>query len=147
MEKVAIDRLYMKDIKNTINFVPTLGNKTINSMLRNIHDGYFENFVLLDLNNNKKFRYSISFKDIGFVNNTKLSMNNITGNLLGSAKSGKLFIGGKDVKGSINTIDKFKLSRLKGLILYDISNDVISLSSEKLQLGDSHSADIYGIFF
>ena len=146
LEKITVSRLYIKDIKNTINFVPTLGNKTINSMLRNIHDGYLENLLLLDLNNNEKFRYSINFKDIGFVNNTKLSMNNISGNLIGSAKSGKLFIGGKDIKGYINSFDKFKLSKLKGLIFYNISNDVISLSSEKLQLGDSHSADVYGIF-
>ena len=73
-------------------------------------------------------------------------MNKITGNLMGSSKSGKLLIEGKEVEVSINNDDKFKLSRLNGLIFYKVSNDKISLSSEELQLGDSHLANIYGSF-
>ncbi len=146
LDNVAIDRLYLKDIKNIINFAPVFGNKTTNSILRDIRDGYLDNLLILDLNNNEKLRYSINFQDIGFMHNNKLSMNNISGNLAGSAKSGKLLIDGKSVEASINSIDKFQLSTLKGLIFYNISNDAISLSSEQFQLGNSHSADIYGTF-
>ena len=90
--------------------------------------------------------HDIDFEGIEFMNNSSFSMNKITGNLLGSSKSGKLLIGGKEVEVSIDNNDKFKLSRLSGLIFYKVSNDRISLSSEELQLGDSHLANIYGSF-
>ena len=73
-------------------------------------------------------------------------MNKITGNLALDNKSAAFLIGGKEVEVSINNDDKFKLSRLNGLIFYKVSNNKISLSSEELQLGDSHLANIYGSF-
>ena len=53
LDNVAIDRVYLKDIKNIINFAPVFGNKTTNSILRDIQDGYIDNLLLLDLNNNE----------------------------------------------------------------------------------------------
>ena len=146
LTNVSIDKLYVKDIKNIINFTPTFSNKTIASMLKNIQDGYLSNLTLLDLDDEKKLRYSLSFKGTKFSNNSSFSMNKITGNILGSSKSGQLLIGGKEVEVSIDNNDKFKLSRLSGLILYKVSSDRIFLSSEELQLGDSHLANIYGSF-
>ena len=146
LAKVSIDKLYVKDVKNIAHFIPIFSTKTINSTLKNIHDGHLSNLVLLDLNDDKKFRYSLGFKGMGFANNSSFSMNKITGNLIGSSKSGKLLVEGKEVEVSINNNDKFKLSKLNGLIFYKISNNRISLSSEKLQLGDSHLVNIYGSF-
>ncbi len=146
LANIGIDRLYTKDIKNIINFAPMLGNKNINSMLRNIYDGYLDNLLLLDLNDAEKLRYNLDFKEIEFANNSGLFMSNITGNLLGSAKSGRLLVTGKDVEASIESDGKFKLSRLKGSIFYKITDEIISLSSEELQLGNSHLANVYGNF-
>ncbi|MDB4089984.1 hypothetical protein N9540_01825 [Gammaproteobacteria bacterium] len=146
LENVTIDKLYIKDMKNIINFAPISPKKTIKNTLKNIHDGYLSNLILLDLDDSKRFRYDIDFEGIEFINNSSFSMNKIIGNLMGSSKSGKLLIKGKEVEVSINSDDKFKLSRLNGLIFYKISNNKISLSSEELQLGDSHLANIYGSF-
>ena len=146
LENVTIDKLYIKDMKNIINFAPIFPKKTIKNTLKNIHDGYLSNLILLDLDDSKRFRYDIDFEGIEFINNSSFSMNKIIGNLMGSSKSGKLLIKGKEVEVSINSDDKFKLSRLNGLIFYKISNNKISLSSEELQLGDSHLANIYGSF-
>ncbi|MDG2106228.1 MAG: AsmA-like C-terminal region-containing protein [Gammaproteobacteria bacterium] len=146
LENIAIDKLYIKDMKNIINFAPVFPKKTIKNILKNIHDGYLSNLILLDLDDSKRFRYDIDFEGIEFINSSSFSMNKIIGNLMGSSKSGKLLIKGKEVEVSINSDDKFKLSRLNGLIFYKISNDKISLSSEELQLDDSHLANIYGSF-
>ena len=146
LENIAIDKLYIKDMKNIINFAPVFPKKTIKNILKNIHDGYLSNLILLDLDDSKRFRYDIDFEGIEFINNSSFSMNKIIGNLMGSSKSGKLLIKGKEVEVSINSDDKFKLSRLNGLIFYKISNNKISLSSEELQLDDSHLANIYGSF-
>ena len=143
---ISIDKLYVKDMKNIINFTPIFSKKTINSALKNIHDGHLSNLMLLDLDDGKKLRYDVDFKGIEFINNSSLSMNKITGNLVGSSKSGKLLIGGKEVEVSINNDDKFKLSRLNGLIFYKVSNNRVSISSEELELGNSHLANIYGSF-
>ena len=40
-------------MKNIINFAPIFSTKTINSTLKNIHDGHLSNLVLLDLNDDK----------------------------------------------------------------------------------------------
>ena len=40
LANVSIDKLYVKDMKNIINFIPIFSKKTINSTLKNIHDGY-----------------------------------------------------------------------------------------------------------
>ena len=146
LANVSVDKLYVKDIKSIISFMPIFSKKTITSTLKNIRDGYLSNLTLLDLDNEKKLRYSLDFKGIEFINNSSFSMNKITGNLLGSSTSGKLLIGGKEVEVFIDNNNKFKLSRLSGLIFYKVSNDRISLSSEELQLGDSHLANIYGSF-
>jgi len=145
LANISVDKLYVKDMKNIINFIPMFSKKAVNNTLKNIHDGHLSNLVLLDLDN-KRFRYGVDFKGIEFINNSGLSMNKITGNLTGSSKSGKLLIGGKEVEVTINDNDKFKLSRLNGLIFYKVSSNMISLSSEELQLGDSHLANIYGSF-
>ena len=143
---ISIDKLYTKDIKNIINFIPIFSKKTINSAVKNIHDGHLRNLVLLDLDDREKFRYGVDFKGVEFINYSGFSMNKITGNLVGSNKSGKLLIGGKEIEVSMNDNDKFKLSRLDGLMFYKISNNIISLSAERIQLGDSHLANIYGSF-
>ena len=145
LANISIDKLYVKDMKNIINFTSIFFKKTINDVLKNINDGYLSNLMLLDLDDAKKFRYDVDFKGIEFINNS-FAMNKITGNLIGSSKSGKLLIGGKGVEISINNHDKFKLSRLNGLIFYKVSDNGISLSSEELQLGDAHLANIYGSF-
>ena len=75
------------------------------------------NLILLDLDDARSLGM-IRFKGIEFINNSSFSMNKITGNLMGSSKSGKLLIEGKEVEVSINNDDKFKLSRLNGLIFY-----------------------------
>jgi len=146
LANISIDKLYIKDMKNLINFTYLFSKKNINNVLKDTHDGYLSDLVLLDLDNDKKFRYGTNFKGIKFVNNSGLSMNKITGNLIGSSKSGKLLIGGKEVEVITSNNDKFKLSRLNGLMFYKVSNNMMSLSSEELELGDSHLANIYGSF-
>ena len=146
LSNIAIDKLYVKDMKNIINFITIFSQKTIKSTLKNINDGYLSNLMLLDLDDSRKFRYDVDFEGIEFINNNIFSMDKIIGNLVGSSKSGKLLIKGKDVEVSVNNDDKFKLSQLNGLIFYKVSNNKISLSSEELKLGDSHLANIYGSF-
>ena len=146
LENIAIDKLYVKDMQKIINFSPVFSKKNIKSILKNVNNGYLSNLTLLDLGDRKKFRYDIDFEGIEFINNSSFSMNKIIGNLVGSSKSGKLLIKGKEVEVSINNDDKFKLSRLNGLIFYKVSSNKISLSSEELKLGDSHLANIYGSF-
>jgi len=146
LANISIDKLHVKDMKNVINFTYPFSKKNINNMLKYIHDGYLSNLVLLDLDNGKKFRYGVNFKGTEFVNNSGLSMNKINGNLTGSSKSGKLLIDGKEVEVTTSDNNKFKLSRLNGLVFYKVSNNMISLSSEELKLGDAHLANIYGSF-
>ena len=63
-KNIAIDKLYIKDMKNIINFAPVFPKKTIQNILKNIHDGYLSNLILLDLDDSKRFRYDIDFEGI-----------------------------------------------------------------------------------
>ena len=145
LDAVVLDRVYVKEIKKVINFLPTIGNKTINSISRNIYNGELSDIILLNIDNNKNLKYSMNFNNIEFINNN-LSMNNINGNLSGSSKSGRLSIHGQDIMASVNQYDQFKLATLKGSIFYKVANGNVSLSSEELKLGDSHLANLYGTF-
>ena len=53
-------------MKNIINFIPMFSKKTINSTLKNIHDGHLSNLVLLDLDD-KRFRYAVDFKGMSLL--------------------------------------------------------------------------------
>ena len=57
LANVAIDKLYVKDMKNIINFTPIFLRKLFKSSLKIYMMATLSNLILLDLDDRKKFRY------------------------------------------------------------------------------------------
>ena len=97
LEDIFIKEINLDTVKDIIVKTNLKFNRNLNQALSNFMDANFLNIYISDLNNSKKFNYSLEFKNLDAALVEEYYVNNLDGHLFGDAVKSYVKISSKDV--------------------------------------------------
>ena len=109
-------------------------------------DATFSNIYISDLNNSKKFNYSLEFKNLDAALVEEYYVNNLDGHLFGDAVKSYVRISSKDVIFGGKNDYRQKYNSLDANVLINEKNDGYQIKTDTINLADVVKIKLDGYF-
>ena len=146
LEDIFIKEINLDTVKDIIIKTNLKFNRNLNQALSNFMDANFSNIYISDLNNSKKFNYSLEFKNLDAALVDEYYVNNLDGHLFGDAVRSYVRISSKDVIFGGKNDYRQKYNSLDANVLINEENDGYQIKTDTINLADVVKIKLDGYF-
>lgn len=145
-EDIYIKEINLGTVKDIITKTNLKFNRKLKQILSKLMDATFANIYISDLNNSKKFNYSLEFKNLDSVLMDEYYVNNLDGYIFGDTVKSYVRISSKDVIFEGKNDYRQKYNSLDANVLINVKNEGYQIKTDSINLADEVEIKLDGFF-